>query len=401
MNQLFNDSEKLVFDICKDSFLSFWSYSNPLGKKSKELCDILVVCDPDIIIISVKDIKVTNSGNIETDWKRWQKKAIDASAKQIYGAERWLNSVSNVIKSDGSIGIKLPQLEQRRIHRVAIALGNKGKTSIKFGDLGNGFVHVFDDISLNIVMIELNTISDFVNYLLAKENLYTSGRKTLFQGGEEDLLAIYLHNGRQFPKEFKNLIIGDDLWEDFIEKDVYNAKQNEDEISYVWDKIIEIISKDVLDGNLEFGPELNESEIALRIMAQENRFGRRILGKTFMEFYELVRERKIQARMAASYSNTIYVFLGMDHDVPRDYRKAVLAGRCLVARGIYKNCKTVIGIATERYEDGKGYSFDLMCMYIPKWTEDFQKQFEYLQNEFGYFKNSIYSNSHEDEYPQE
>ena len=74
MNQLFNESEQLVYDICKKSFLSLWSYANPLGKNLKELCDVLIVCDPDIIIISVKDISITDSGDISTDWKRlrWQ-----------------------------------------------------------------------------------------------------------------------------------------------------------------------------------------------------------------------------------------------------------------------------------------------------------------------------------------
>ena len=97
MNQLFNKSEQLVYDICKKSFLSLWSYANPLGKESKELCDTLIVCNPDIIIISVKDIRITDSGDISTDWKRWRKRAIDASAKQIYGAERWIESASHVI----------------------------------------------------------------------------------------------------------------------------------------------------------------------------------------------------------------------------------------------------------------------------------------------------------------
>lgn len=62
MNQLFNDSEQFVYDICRKSFLSLWSYANPLGKNLKELCDTLIVCDPDIIIISVKNIQITDSG---------------------------------------------------------------------------------------------------------------------------------------------------------------------------------------------------------------------------------------------------------------------------------------------------------------------------------------------------
>lgn len=203
MHQSFNESEQLVYDICRKSFLSLWSYANPLGKNSKELCDTLIVCDPDIIIISVKDVRITDSDDISIDWKRWRKRAIDDSAKQIYGAERWIEGASHVIRSDGTIGIRLPEKQNRRIHRVAIALGNQGKSPIAFGDFGKGFVHVFDKVSLNIVMDELDTIGDFVEYLSAKERLYLSGRRTLFHGGEEDLLALYLHGGTSISGQIR------------------------------------------------------------------------------------------------------------------------------------------------------------------------------------------------------
>jgi len=401
MNQLFNESEQLVYDICKKSFLSLWSYANPLGKNLKELCDTLIVCDPDIIIISVKDIQITDSGDISTDSKLWRKRAIDASVKQIYGAERWIEGASHVIRSDGSVGIRLPEKRNRRIHRVAIALGDQGKAPISFGDFGKGFIHVFDKVSLNIIMGELDTIRDFVEYLSAKEILYLSGKKTLFHGGEEDLLAIYLHEGRQFPDKFDVFVVDDTLWGGFKESEVYKAKKEADEISYAWDRLTEILCKDILHGNLEFGSELNDSEIAVRTMAREDRFGRRLLGKSFIEFYELARQTKVRSRMVLGTSNITYVFLCMPHGEDRSYRKAELGGRCLVARGLNKDRDTVIGLATEKYEKGKGFSFDLLYLNIPKWTDELQEQIEYAQKEFGYFANPQSIQIHEDEYPQE
>jgi len=400
MNQLFNESEQLVYDICRKSFLSLWSYANPQGKSSKELCDTLIVCDPDIIIISVKDIQITDSGNMLTDWERWLKRAIDASVKQIYGAERWIESATHVIRSDGSVGIKLPEKQNRRIHRVAIALGDQGKAPISFGDSGKGFVHVFDKVSLNIIMGELDTIEDFIEYLSAKESLYFSGKRTLFQGGEEDLLALYLYEGHQFPDKFDMFVVDDTLWEGFIKSESYKAKKEADKISYSWDRLTEILCKDILHGNLEFGPGLNDSEIAVRTMAREHRFGRRLLGKSFLEFYELARQAKVRSRMALGDSNTTYVFLCMPHGEDREYRKAELSGRCLVARGLIKDRNTVIGLATERYEEGKGFSFDLLYLNIPNWTDELQKQIEYAQKEFGYFANSQSIKIPEDEYPQ-
>ena len=109
-------SEAFVFEVCRRSFLSLWSYANPQGKgASKELCDILVVCEPDVIIVSVKDIKVTDSGDLSVDRERWRKRATDGSVKQIYGAERYLERASNVIRSDGTPGRPLPSVNDRRI----------------------------------------------------------------------------------------------------------------------------------------------------------------------------------------------------------------------------------------------------------------------------------------------
>ena len=399
MSELFNASEQLVYDICKGSFLCLWSYPNPLGKDGKELCDTLVVCEPDIVIFSVKDIGLTESGDFSVDWKRWRKRAIDASAKQIYGAERWLEGSSQVIRSDGSPGIKLPSREVRRVHRVAIALADQDKGPISFGDFGKGFVHVFDKTSLDVIMGELDTVEDFVAYLSAKEALYISGKTTLLQGGEEDLLALYLHNGRQFPENVDLFVIDDNLWAGFKENEYYKAKKEADSVSYAWDRLVETLSNDILHGNLEFGPDLNESEIAVRTMARENRFGRRLLGKSFVEFYELAREKKVRSRMALGNSDVTYVFLAVPHDEDRNFRKAELFSRCLVARGLHQDRSTVIGLTTERYENGKGYSFDLIHMHIPQWTYELQGRMDYAQKEFGYFANPRLMKVHEDEYP--
>jgi hypothetical protein len=119
-----------------------------------------------------------------------------------------------------------------------------------------------------------------------------------------------------------------------------------------------------------------------------------------MEFYDLSRQKKIRSRIAFGYSNVTYVFLAMPHGEDREYRKNVLHMRCLVARGIHKNRNVVIGLATERYEKGKGYSFDLMYLNIAQWSDKLQQQFEYAQKEFGYFANPKYTHIHEDEYPQ-
>jgi len=394
-----NKAEEFVFHVCKGTFLSLWSYANPLGKDRKELCDILVVCAPDIVIFSVKEIKLTESEDTQIDWKRWNRRAIEESAKQVYGAERRLRSATHVIKSDGSLRIKLPARNEQQIHRVVVALGDKDKVPKVYGDLGKGFVHVLDEISFEIFLRELDTISDFISYLTSKEQFYTAGKMTPLIAGEENLLALYLHSGRRFPDNYTVVFLDNKLWDSFIKKPEYLRKKEEDKISYLWDEIIEDIAKDVQAGNLEFSSSPMEEEIILRTMAREDRFSRRILGKSFAEFIFLSSANKVRARMLRSPSGIVYVFLAIPHTLERKYRRAELGLRCFIARGLNLDCKIIIGITTEQSKPGVGHSYDLCYLNKPEWTEDDQARMEQVKRELGFFDHPAKTELNEDEYP--
>ena len=80
MNEGLNAAEGFVFELCRKSFLRLWSYANPRGKHGgKELCDVLVVCPPDVIIFSVKNIALKRGGRPEVEWPRWLKQAVENS----------------------------------------------------------------------------------------------------------------------------------------------------------------------------------------------------------------------------------------------------------------------------------------------------------------------------------
>src|ERR1700722_20774877 len=95
-----NKAEEFVLGVCQRSFLSLWCYNNPKGKDNDELCDVLVVCDPYVIIVSVKEIQLKDDPT-EVHHERWTRKAVDASVNQIYGAERWLPPAPPVIRPAG------------------------------------------------------------------------------------------------------------------------------------------------------------------------------------------------------------------------------------------------------------------------------------------------------------
>jgi len=70
-----NKSEKYVYWICEKSFLSLWSYLNPIRRDGKEVCDILVVSEPYVLIFSV-EIEIKPSGDEIVGKQRWIKRAI-------------------------------------------------------------------------------------------------------------------------------------------------------------------------------------------------------------------------------------------------------------------------------------------------------------------------------------
>lgn len=393
-----NKSEEFVHDLCTRSFLSLWSHANPVRHDGKELCDILVVCEPDIVVFSVKEVQPTDNGETVVSWKRWLREAVEMSAKQAYGAARWLASRDSFQDAKGT-EFPLPGRDERRVHLVAAALGSQGKTPLVSGDLGKGFVHVFDEQSLTIIMQELDTITDFTEYLGHKEMLLDDTHVVL-NGGEEDLLAVYLHQGRKFPADYDHLIIEPKTWGEFSNSPEYMSKQNADRHSYLWDGIIETFCKDFRTRGLEFGNTHTELEAVVRVMAREDRFARRILGQSWKEFMDAAAAGKVAARMVPSPSGVIYVFLAAPRDMPREARKAELGGRCFVARGHYRESATVVGLATERYEARAGFSFDAAVLHMPEWSKEAEEKSRRIQEELGYFAKPALTQMSVDEYPQ-
>ena len=95
------------------------------------------------------------------------------------------------------------------------------------------------------------------------------------------------------------------------------------------------------------------------------------------------------------------VFLATPHGTARDFRMAELGNRCFVARGLNPEINTVVGIATEQYERGRGFSLDICHLYRPEWSIDDEARMKTIQDELGYFVNPTIIRVSEDEYPQQ
>ena len=79
---------------------------------------------------------------------------------------------------------ELPELLGRA--SVSRPWESDGSDPFTIGDLDTSkpFVHVFDDISLDLVMQELDTVDDFIGYLTAKAAFARSGRLVSATGEE-------------------------------------------------------------------------------------------------------------------------------------------------------------------------------------------------------------------------
>ena len=68
--------------------------------------------------------------------------------------------------------------------------------AIKSGDFGKGFVHVMSEHSFHEVLTELDTITDLVHYLAAKEVRVTGGCAIVIKLYKSNLLGWYLFHGQ-------------------------------------------------------------------------------------------------------------------------------------------------------------------------------------------------------------
>src|SRR5437868_4645553 len=90
-------AERNLSRLCAKSFLSLWSYPGVYRNQGiagngdgKEICDLFVIFGNDVVIFSDKDCQIPNSGKLDVDWARWFRRAVERSADQVWGAERWI-----------------------------------------------------------------------------------------------------------------------------------------------------------------------------------------------------------------------------------------------------------------------------------------------------------------------
>ena len=461
-----NESERILTKLCRESFLRLWSQTNVFtdegfknGKgATKELCDALVIFGNDVIVFSDKHCTFQTDKEIGVAWPRWYKSAIRDSCKQLHGAKSWLSRFPERAFLDAkctrNLPIAIPTGTSARYHLVAVTRGSRDAVIKYAGGEGLGslfvnsaiegnahfetpffvgrpeptkaFVHVFDEVSIELVMRELDTAVDFLDYLKARETLLNTAGSQVISHGEEELLAAYLrtmdHTGSQHvffdaspDQGIPDLVMFDGSHYAGLKEDAgYRRKKQADSISYEWDSLIE---RFVHHGDLGIHAQIGEPtavdlELGLRLMAAESRFRRRILAQSLCDALQRVEPGMRLARLVGEHAETdetVYVFLVMpqrgeaNYGAYRQHRLATLHAYVRTARLRAPNGTTFVGIALDNpHKEQHGGSEDLLVYAQDSWSQEELAELKKMCEKFDLWKLDRVERSRyrQDEFPQ-
>ena len=472
------ESERYLAKIADKTFLNLWAYPNvfrdavvngrPAGK---ELCDLLVVCGDHIIIFSDKNVAWSKNKETDIAWQRWYRRAIKDSVNQLIGAEKWIIEHPERVFIDSScahkLPINIPPADCRKVHLVAVALGaHKACSKFFSGDTGSfiirpslkgdshinkdapeyapftigdinpsgSFIHVMNDITLDIVMKELDTITDFTDYLEQKADFVRSGR-LMSATGEEDLLAYYLeqvvgdrhgfaHPDNREWSEKDHLSVSGGMYYGLLNNPQYIEKIKADQISYFWDQLIRRFTDNMLNGTTiipeGISREISDHEIGVRCMAHETRVMRRMLSQGILDVIKVSDSsdrhfRSFIPPLNKPGSGTGYAFMTLalpkielagGYEQYRKVRVNIMTTYCFGMLRKYSHVKRMVGIATESMGSqmkASGSSEDMVMVEQPsEWTPELNASLDKDLKSFDIIKEGEFtvSNHSVDEYPK-
>lgn len=404
------DSERALAQLARRAFLSLWSYPNVYSDEGrsrgkgdgKELVDLLVVFGTDVLLFSDKHCAFQADVDVKIAWRRWYTRAIEKSARQLAGAESFLRRFPDRVFVDKSCQTKLPiaipEPSVARYFLIAVTRGGHEAAVRHFGGGSSGslmlnsilegddhyehpfevgfplkghrFLHVLDEVTVDALLEELDTVPDLVDYLVCKERYFGTNGVFMHVAGEEELLAQYMctmDNGRHaLPRvpsgaDAVTLLEGD--WEFYRSSPQRAAKRDADRGSYMWDELIEYQASFVRAGTAIGAPERQPATIdherILRALAAEPRLARRELASHFRFALSKSEPGKKFARMILGGQNLsrAYVFLtvpkppDVDYGTYREMRTAALLAYCHGSKVRFPHVTNAIGIASEPFSE--------------------------------------------------
>lgn len=380
-------AERVIQEFAERSFLMDWCYSNPELPNGKELCDLLIVYDDIAIVWSIKELHPFHRSKAKK------------SLRQLGGASRQLFEMKTPIElRNPRRGCEIFDPKAiRRVFLVSVLMGDQPEVLSFVEEVRKRPVHVLTREAVEILLTELDTVADFAEYLQKKQEFLATKRTITILGGEQELLAVYLAEGRGFGPyaDTDRLILTSGHWHRYQTSPEYSRKKEADSISYVWDSIID----QAHEGSEHY-------ERVARELARPNRFERRVLAKAFAGAHMRAHEECVRhgsrdglhLRRVMPGKDATYCFLFMDDIDPRERRRKALGTICFVARGKFPERRRIVGVATEM-QICPTCSYDFCFLDIPDWMDKHQEIYDKISRETGIFVHPEVEYACEDEYP--
>lgn len=168
-------AEQLIQELAERTFLTDWCYANPRLPDGKELCDLLVVFDTTAIIWQIKDLEVDKEGAFRAS-------DLEKNLRQLSGARRQLFHLKTKVEvSNPRRGTEtLDAAKIKDFHLISVILGSSDRVPshpMRFLEEIKGYLaHVFVLNFTELVLNELDTVSDFCEYLRALESISRDAR---------------------------------------------------------------------------------------------------------------------------------------------------------------------------------------------------------------------------------
>jgi hypothetical protein len=384
-------AEGLAYQLATKSFFVDWCFLNPKFSDGRELCDLLVIFDDIALIWQIKDLKLDENG-------RYNRSELDKNLRQLAGAKRRLfdMQVPITLSNARRTPETLDPASIKQIFLFSLLMGEGEDYHSTIEHIKSLDVHVVTREFLEIILNELDTISDFCAYCAEKQRVLTQPSLGAFivGGGEEELLAYYVRNGRTFSDfdGLSNVFIEDGMWSGLQEDPRYLAKTKADAISYGWD---DLINRSHTTGSS------NYEQIA-RELARPNRFQRRFLSSALYEamvFAHKDIDHELYRRVVPSINGRTYCFLFAADDRDPSFRRKALSDFCFVARGKFPETSIVIGIATEK-TIRETCSYDFLLLDLPEWGPNQQEIMVAIQEDSGILTGPVHKPVTMDEFPK-
>lgn len=407
------EGEDFVNELAFSSFFKYWCYPSPKYENGdkKEICDLLVIFNDVLIIFSVKNYE------FKRNHLRYFNNTISKATKQIAGAFKTLFSDKEIkIKHPDKIEEIFLKDKIQKIFRIVVNLGENVKF-YPFNSLTNknDFVTVFDKITFKTIIKELDTIPDFIDYLQKREELFkdrftiilpadeddfsaetqkdffsliqddlnTSMKTMLVSGSENDLLAYFLLNKREFPKVLHDEEITDyyltidGKWEEFTKQKLFENKKEADRISYFIDKFVE--------NELLINITADREKIAKYLLSFD-RLTRRSISQSYFDFHEKnTKNSSLYFGRRIGNFNGVGILFTSYTDEMSDEMFSTLNQLAIESFNLYEKYKykTIILISTNKHHR---FKFGLVENIVP-YPKEYEQQIIHDINILGWFTN--------------